>query len=61
MTLILYTFALLVALVLGLPYWLLAMATNGKYREGLSERLGWVPDRLRKETRARRSGCTPFP
>jgi 3-deoxy-D-manno-octulosonic-acid transferase len=48
MTLILYTFALLVALVLGLPYWLLAMATNGKYREGLSERLGWVPDRLRE-------------
>jgi 3-deoxy-D-manno-octulosonic-acid transferase len=48
MTLILYTSALFVALVLGLPYWLLAMATNGKYREGLSERLGWVPDRLRK-------------
>jgi 3-deoxy-D-manno-octulosonic-acid transferase len=48
MTLILYTFALLAALVLGLPYWLLAMATNGKYREGLSERLGWVPDRLRE-------------
>ena len=39
---------LLLALVLGLPYWLLAMATNGKYREGLSERLGWVPDRLRE-------------
>jgi 3-deoxy-D-manno-octulosonic-acid transferase len=48
MTLILYTFALFVALVLGLPYWLLAMATNGKYREGLSERLGWVPERLRE-------------
>ncbi|MGB8539855.1 MAG: 3-deoxy-D-manno-octulosonic acid transferase [Acidobacteriaceae bacterium] len=48
MTLILYTFALFVALVLGLPYWLLAMATNGKYREGLSERLGWVPGRLRE-------------
>ena len=48
MTLVLYTFALFVALVLGLPYWLLAMATNGKYREGLSERLGWVPDRLRE-------------
>jgi 3-deoxy-D-manno-octulosonic-acid transferase len=47
-TLILYTFALFMALVLGLPYWLLAMATNGKYREGLSERLGWVPDRLRE-------------
>jgi 3-deoxy-D-manno-octulosonic-acid transferase len=24
------------------------MATNGKYREGLSERLGWVPARLRE-------------
>jgi 3-deoxy-D-manno-octulosonic-acid transferase len=47
-TLVLYTFALFVALVLGLPYWLLAMATNGKYREGLSERLGWVPERLRE-------------
>ncbi len=48
MTLILYTSALFVVLVLGLPYWLLAMATHGKYREGLSERLGWVPDRLRE-------------
>jgi 3-deoxy-D-manno-octulosonic-acid transferase len=48
MTLILYTSVLFVVLVLGLPYWLLAMATNGKYREGLSERLGWVPDRLRE-------------
>ena len=48
MTLILYTSALFVALVLGLPYWLLAMATSGKYREGLSERFGWVPDRLRE-------------
>jgi len=47
-TLALYTFALFVALVLGLPYWLLAMATSGKYREGLSERLGWVPERLRQ-------------
>jgi 3-deoxy-D-manno-octulosonic-acid transferase len=48
MPLIIYTFALLLVLALGLPYWLLAMATNGKYREGLSERLGWVPDRLRE-------------
>jgi 3-deoxy-D-manno-octulosonic-acid transferase len=48
MPLIIYTFALLMVLVFGLPYWLLMMATNGKYREGLSERLGWVPDRLRE-------------
>jgi 3-deoxy-D-manno-octulosonic-acid transferase len=48
MTLIIYTIALFLVLAFGLPYWLLAMATNGKYREGLSERLGWVPDRLRE-------------
>ncbi len=45
--LIIYTFVLFLVLVLGLPYWLLRMATNGKYREGFSERLGWVPKRLR--------------
>jgi 3-deoxy-D-manno-octulosonic-acid transferase len=48
MPLLIYSFALFVVLLLGLPYYLLAMATNGKYREGLSERLGWVPDRLRE-------------
>jgi len=48
MPLIIYTFALFVVLAFGLPYWLLVMTTNGKYREGLSERLGWVPDRLRE-------------
>jgi 3-deoxy-D-manno-octulosonic-acid transferase len=47
MALFIYTIALFVVLALGLPYWLLAMATNGKYREGLSERLGFVPSRLR--------------
>jgi 3-deoxy-D-manno-octulosonic-acid transferase len=48
MPLLIYSFLLFLVLVLGLPYYLLAMATNGKYREGLSERLGWVPDRLRE-------------
>src|ERR1700761_5909360 len=48
MALLIYSFALFVVLLLGLPYYLLAMATHGKYREGLSERLGWVPDRLRE-------------
>src|ERR1700735_3455830 len=47
MTLIIYTSVLFLVLAFGLPYWLLVMTTNGKYREGLSERLGWVPDRLR--------------
>ncbi|HUY80487.1 MAG TPA: 3-deoxy-D-manno-octulosonic acid transferase [Acidobacteriaceae bacterium] len=44
--LVLYSFALLLVLVLGAPYWLLRMATSGKYREGLGERLGRVPRRL---------------
>ena len=48
MLLIVYTFALFLVLVFGLPYWLLAMAMDGKYREGLNERLGRVPDRLRQ-------------
>ena len=45
--LVLYSFALLLVLVVGAPYWLLRMATSGKYREGLGERLGRVPRRLR--------------
>ncbi len=47
--LILYSLALLMLLVLGAPWWLFRMATSGKYREGLTERLGIVPrTRLRK-------------
>lgn len=42
-----YSFALLLVLVAGAPWWLLRMATSGKYREGLTERLGRVPGRLR--------------
>jgi 3-deoxy-D-manno-octulosonic-acid transferase len=48
--LILYSFALLLVLVVGSPYWAFRMATSGKYREGLSERLGFVPRRLRKKS-----------
>ena len=42
----LYSIGLCVALVAGLPFWLLQMATRGKYRAGLSERFGRVPARL---------------
>jgi len=48
MLLLIYSFALFLVLALGLPYYLLAMVTDGKYREGLTERLGWVPGRLRE-------------
>ena len=46
MILFLYNLGLLLALVLSAPWWLWQMATTRKYREGLRERLGWVPERL---------------
>lgn len=42
-----YSLGLLLALAVSAPWWLTRMATNGKYREGLAERLGRVPGRLR--------------
>ncbi len=42
----LYSAVLAVALLLSLPYWLIQMLRRGKYRAGLSERLGRVPSRL---------------
>lgn len=48
--LFLYSCALLLVMVLGLPYWLFRMATSGKYRAGLSGRLGCVPQSLCKIT-----------
>jgi 3-deoxy-D-manno-octulosonic-acid transferase len=44
---IVYSLLLLAALVLGAPYWLLRMATSGRYRAGLPGRLGMVPKGLR--------------
>ena len=49
MILLFYNLALLVVLVAGTPWWLFRMATTQKYREGLLERLGMVPSRLRKQ------------
>jgi len=48
MILFFYNVALLAALVAGAPWWLWRVATTEKYREGLRERLGRVPDRLRR-------------
>ena len=46
MILFFYNVALLVVLVLGLPFWLWRIATTQKYRHGLRARLGRVPARL---------------
>jgi 3-deoxy-D-manno-octulosonic-acid transferase len=42
-----YSVLLLAVLVVGAPYWLVRMATSGRYRAGLWGRLGRVPDVLR--------------
>jgi 3-deoxy-D-manno-octulosonic-acid transferase len=47
MTLFFYNLLLLAALLAASPWWLWRMATTHKYREGLLERLGWVPRRLK--------------
>ncbi len=49
MTLFFYNLALLAVLVVGAPWWLFRMATTQKYRQGLLERLGVIPPRLRKQ------------
>ena len=42
-----YNAVLVVVFVLATPYWLFKMLRHGKYRAGLAERLGRVPERLR--------------
>src|ERR1700727_1490705 len=42
-----YSTLLTLGLLLSLPYWALQALWHGKYRAGLSERLGNVPERLR--------------
>jgi 3-deoxy-D-manno-octulosonic-acid transferase len=42
-----YSMLLAAGLILTLPYWLVQMSRHGKYRAGLSERLGIIPSRLR--------------
>jgi 3-deoxy-D-manno-octulosonic-acid transferase len=43
----LYSLLLMAVLILGAPYWLARMATSGRYRAGLGQRLGRVPATLR--------------
>jgi 3-deoxy-D-manno-octulosonic-acid transferase len=47
MVLFFYNLALLAGLVASAPWWIWRMVTTQKYREGLGERLGRVPPRLR--------------
>jgi len=51
-----YSSLLLAVLVVGAPYWLLRMATSGRYRAGLLGRLGLVPEGLRTAIAAKGAG-----
>ncbi|MGZ4787207.1 MAG: 3-deoxy-D-manno-octulosonic acid transferase [Terriglobales bacterium] len=44
---LIYSALLTLALILALPWWVWQMARSGKYRAGLGERFGLVPERLR--------------
>ena len=51
--LVLYSSLVLAALMVGAPYWLARMAVSERYRAGLSERLGAVPEKLRAQAAGR--------
>src|SRR5277367_4683919 len=48
---LIYSLLLALALVLTSPWWIWRMLTTGRYRQGLNERLGGVPERLRAATK----------
>ena len=45
---LLYSLALVVAIIVASPYWLFRMAWSGRYRHGLGQRLGLISPGLRK-------------
>jgi len=59
MILFFYNIALFAALLISAPWWLWKMATTHKYREGMLERLGWVPSRLTEPATSLASGTGP--
>ena len=48
---LLYSLLLAIALVCATPYWLYETFRHGKYRHGLSERLGFIPRRMLASTK----------
>jgi 3-deoxy-D-manno-octulosonic-acid transferase len=53
---LLYSVLLAAGMLLSLPYWLFQMLRHGKYRRGLRERLGGVPERLRHGPKSESQG-----
>src|SRR5690348_6055677 len=44
-----YSVLLAISLIVSLPYWLLQMSRHGKYRTGLWQRLGRVPQTVKEQ------------
>jgi 3-deoxy-D-manno-octulosonic-acid transferase len=56
MLMLAYSALLTLGLLLGAPWWLFRMATTERYREGLRQRLGFVPAALRAVVSGKRVG-----
>ena len=54
MILAIYSVLLAAVLVVGAPWWLVRMATSGRYRAGLTQRLGLIPSAIAAMVRNRR-------
>ena len=52
LVMLIYSFLLALVLVAGVPWFLFRMATSGRYRAGLTSRLGFVPAALRERVAA---------
>jgi 3-deoxy-D-manno-octulosonic-acid transferase len=54
MIMLVYSSLLVVGLLLSAPWWLFRMVTTDRYREGLKQRLGFVPLALREAAQGKR-------
>jgi 3-deoxy-D-manno-octulosonic-acid transferase len=59
MIMLVYSSLLVVGLLLSAPWWLFRMVTTDRYREGLKQRLGFVPLALREAAQGKR--CSQHP
>ena len=60
MSYLLYSLVLALGMLVSLPYWLYQILRHGKYRRGLTERMGKVPARvLTKESESPDAGSQP--
>ncbi|MGA7909325.1 MAG: hypothetical protein WCA16_18105, partial [Candidatus Sulfotelmatobacter sp.] len=59
MSYFLYSVLLAAGMLITLPYWIFQMIRHGKYRQGLAERLGRIPTRLRLDSAGEPAAINP--